>query len=222
MTYLQLINKVLVGLREDVAIGIADHHSKLIGQFVNEAKEEIEDMGPWYALRTTLTGSTAASTSTIDFTATTNERSYILDDMDTGRPLVWITTSGKESLLTEITSEQMEDLYNQDATQDTAQPNYFSWTISASGITMKLWPLPDAVYTVKARAVVPQAELSATTDVLTIAATPVWKLALHKAMDERGSEMAGSPQTSLMKAQKAIEDYYQRDWGRRPLTFSEQ
>ena len=218
MTFLQLINKVLVGLREDTVLGVTANEVKLIAQFVNEAKEEIEDMGPWYALRTTLSGSTAASTETVDFTASTNERSYILTDGATGQPLVWITNSGQETRLIEMPYESMEDLYNSDASPDPGKPAYYSVLPSADGLVLRFWPLPDGVYTIKVRAVVPQAELTATTDELTIAAAPVWKLALAKAMDERGSEFGGNGGAE-MKSRKAIADYILRDFGSDPMTF---
>lgn len=218
MTYLELINKVLVGLREDTALGISDHLSRLIGQFVNEAKEEIEDSGPWYALRTTVTGATVANTATVDFTASTNERSYVLYDMANAVPQVWCTTTGQPIRLQEITPQEMEHYYKSYTTVPTGTPYAFSVTTANDGITMKLWPTPDAAYTITAQFVVPQAELTATTDVLTISAAPVWKLALAKAMDERGSEFSGGPGVAFGKADKALSDYKLRDFLRDPMT----
>ena len=64
-----LMNKVLRGIRQfSLIIGSSttsttDDYLLMILQFVNEAKEEIEEAGwPWQALRKTVTVTIAAST----------------------------------------------------------------------------------------------------------------------------------------------------------------
>lgn len=55
MTYLQLVQSVLRRLREDDTItSVSDNsYSKLIGEFVNDAKRIVEDSWDWASLRTT-------------------------------------------------------------------------------------------------------------------------------------------------------------------------
>jgi hypothetical protein len=63
MTYLQLVNSVLRRLREDEVTTVGQtSYSKLIGEFVNDAKRTVEDSYDWTALRTTLTVSTTTDT----------------------------------------------------------------------------------------------------------------------------------------------------------------
>ena len=62
MTYLNLVNNVLRRLREEEVTSVAQTtYSKLVGDFVNDAKKAVEDAWDWSALRTTLTISTTAN-----------------------------------------------------------------------------------------------------------------------------------------------------------------
>jgi hypothetical protein len=57
MTYLNLVNNVLRRLREDEVSSVQDNtYSKMVGDFVNDAKKFVESAWDWSALRTTLTG----------------------------------------------------------------------------------------------------------------------------------------------------------------------
>ena len=79
MTYLQLVNSVLRRLREDEVTTVAQtSYSKLIGEFVNDAKRTVEDSYDWTALRTTLTVSTTADTFNYVLTGSQN-RMKLLD-----------------------------------------------------------------------------------------------------------------------------------------------
>ena len=55
-TYLALVNGVLRRLRESEVSSVnADTYSKMIGDFVNDAKKLVEDAWDWSSLRTTMT-----------------------------------------------------------------------------------------------------------------------------------------------------------------------
>ena len=61
MTYLNLVNNVLRRLREDEVTNVSEStYSKMVGDFVNDAKDLVETAWDWSALRTTLTITTAA------------------------------------------------------------------------------------------------------------------------------------------------------------------
>jgi len=63
MTYLQLINNVLIRLREtQVSTNNETSYSTLIGLFVNDAKRQIEDAFSWNVLGQTVTITTVAAT----------------------------------------------------------------------------------------------------------------------------------------------------------------
>ena len=60
MNYVQLVNSVLRRLRETEVSSVSDNaYSKLIGEFVNDAKRQVEDAYAWNALSETLTAVTA-------------------------------------------------------------------------------------------------------------------------------------------------------------------
>ena len=61
MTYLDLVNDVLIRLRENEVTSVQDNaYSKLIGKFVNDAKRQCEDAYNWNALSDTLSAVTGS------------------------------------------------------------------------------------------------------------------------------------------------------------------
>jgi hypothetical protein len=221
-----LTNKVLRGLRQfGLIIGSAtssttDDYLLMIIQFVNEAKEEIEEAGwPWQALRNTVTLTLAAATVEYDIEIAgqadvdTNDRTRLLyeNTSDFGSsegfyqsmsssPMVFDTTDTTEYRLTEYTQERIERLHFTDD-GETGKPAYFTLYTDGDSMKMKVWPTPDAVYTLKLRMYIPQAELTNTvlTTTLSIPQRPVWTKALLKANQERGDEL-GSPGSTLHTA----------------------
>lgn len=71
MTYVDLVNAVLRRLRETECNSVQDTgYTKLIGDFVNETKEEVENAFNWRQLYTYVDISTVAGTSTYTLTGT--------------------------------------------------------------------------------------------------------------------------------------------------------
>ena len=61
MTYLETVNKILKRLRERTVTSVEETaYSALIGIFVNDAKQVVEEAWKWSALRTTLTATTTS------------------------------------------------------------------------------------------------------------------------------------------------------------------
>ena len=102
-TVLQIINKILVRLRES-EVGTVDEtdYSATLLRLINDSKREVEDSFDWVALKNTITVNTAASTHTYDVENAgagtyTNQRSRLLDVYNTTtdvrltpRPFEWI------------------------------------------------------------------------------------------------------------------------------------
>ena len=83
MTYLELINDVLVRLRETtVSTTTETSYSTLIGKFVNDAKRQIEDAFSWNALGQTITVTTAASTPAYSLTGA-GQKFQVMDVINT-------------------------------------------------------------------------------------------------------------------------------------------
>lgn len=219
MTYLQLINKVLVRLRQTTVASLAEAGATLNGHFVNQAKEEIEDMGPWISLRAEGLITTVANTATASITtATTNERSYVYND-DLGPQIFETTTNGVRRRMTLVDREVLRAMKEQDTTQTAARPQYIAFDKSASGMTAHFYPTPDAVYTFKVVVVTPQAELTVASTALTIPSKPVWMLAAAYAAIERGEELSGEPNGLMAQARIAIDATVLHDFGSEEHTF---
>ena len=61
MTYLELVNDVLIRLRESAVTTVGETtYSSLIGKFVNDAKRQIEDSYNWNVLGQTITVTTTS------------------------------------------------------------------------------------------------------------------------------------------------------------------
>jgi hypothetical protein len=219
MTFADLINKVLRALREDtITTSLTEAYVELVGQYVNEAKTDIEDMGPWYALRTVVSDTLSVGVSTLAFTADTDDRSYLLTN-NAGQPEAYITTSNFWHRLEVISQAEMEYLWIVSPTQSNANPSYVSFSRAAGGMTATFFPAPDLAYTTKFTWVVPQDEFTVYSDVLSIPGDPVWREALVRAMEERGEEFAGPLDGARARAAKALSNAMVRDFGADSYTF---
>jgi hypothetical protein len=191
-------------------------------QFINEAKEEIEESGwPWQALRQTVTVTLASST--VEYTLTsagdadvdTNDRTRLLyETVNEGgstenfrigsgsKPQVFDVTDSNEVRLKEWTQEKMERVHFTDD-DITGDPTHFSLYTDGTSLKMKVYPIPDAARTLKMRLFIPQDELTSTdiTTSLLIPDRACWMRALFKANQERGEEL-GKPDSTLDLAQQ--------------------
>ena len=70
-TLLELVNDVYTNLREDEIVSITNDYDNLIVNFVNQAKEIVEDAWQWHILRQQITWTSVASQAAYDLTATT-------------------------------------------------------------------------------------------------------------------------------------------------------
>ena len=87
MTFLQIINKVLVRLRErQVSTWDQTSYSEMVGGFVNDAKSEIEDMWLWGDLRFENTKSVYSGNNSFDLTDL---------DFDSKVIQIWNTTTNR-------------------------------------------------------------------------------------------------------------------------------
>jgi hypothetical protein len=209
LTYIQLINRVLVRLREKVVTTPTENeYSALIGAWINDAKEHVEKTWDWKALRRELTFNTVSGQNDYNLGSggvatggTTTEISRLLKDKRQG-PQFWNTT--EKTRMEEADLEYLRDL-NVSAPSN-SQPCTFALLRASTGITVRFVPAPNAVYAMKAVFIIPQDDLSASTDVLTVPAAPVWKMALARAMAERGEGMGEDPVILSSEAKIALED----------------
>lgn len=217
MTFLQLVNQVLKRLREDEVNAIPDDgYPALVAGFVNDAKEEIEDKGPWYSLRSTVNRTMTVGEDNVDFTAETNDRSYLM--FTNNIPQIYISTAGEERHLQLVQPNEMANLWLFNPDTPNATPDYVSYTKDETGLMFRVFPAPDAALTLRARLVIPQDALEDDADELSIPSGPVWRLALLMAMEERGEEFAGPLARAEQRYNSALNDAMSADFLRDPLT----
>lgn len=202
-TKLQLVNKVLVNLRESVVGTTSGSYASLISEFVNQAKEKVEDAWPWRTLAVDITFTTIlgqrsydlsqAGTTPVITTSPTQryltERSTLVYDDETGEPSAFLTTVSPGPLV-EAQYEAMlrESSYEVLAVPNTA-PSEFAYTFVGTVPTVVFRNPPDGAYGVRFRFTVPQDELTNDATNLLVPYRPVVSYATALAMAERGEEL---------------------------------
>ncbi len=177
-TYLQLVNAVLVRLREDEVSSVTQSSlSKLVGKFVNEVKRQVEDAWAWDALNQTLTVTTSAGTST--YTVTGSGRRF--KDVD-------INDTTSQARVNNVPIQWITD-QQQLSTVQRGSPVYYAWNgTDGTDSKLELFPTPDGTYTLKVNLNVAQADLSGDSDTLTIQSEAVIAGAYARALIERGED----------------------------------
>jgi len=179
MTYLETINYVLRRLREDeVSTYNENSLSLLIGDFVNQAKEEVENAWNWTTLRSVVTVTTAASTS--QYTVTGGGDSYTILD-------VWDNT--EDNVLKPMNRNNLRRQQQTDGdTINKLQYYAMDGQDSSRDPYVQFWPVPDGVYSVDFTMKIPQGDIAAGATEITVPALPVKLRALALAISERGED----------------------------------
>jgi hypothetical protein len=179
MTYLELINDVLVRLRETtVSTTTETTYSTLIGKFVNDAKRQIEDAFSWNVLGQTITVTTTASTASYSLTGA-GQKFQVMDVIN--------TTSNVG--LTNISFVDMNRKLNFTPLVNSIPTEFaFDGVDSSYDTKVNLYPIPDGVYTIKFALTVPQATLSSGSTVVLVSDVLVAQNAYARALVERGED----------------------------------
>lgn len=207
MTYLEIVNKVLRRLRErEVASVSQTSYSKLIGDFVNDAKKEVEDAWQWSALRTTLTLTTVADTFNYELNGSQNNFNILDVVNDTSNRFMQYKSS----------SWFNNEFLNM--SPSTGSPQYYNFNgVSADGDTqVDIYPIPDGVYELRFNCVLRPTELVNNTDKIVIPNQPVFLLAVAKAIEERGEDGGTSSINAYAAGRAALADEIAYDAARHP------
>ena len=196
MTLLQMVNKLLIRLREDeVDSTNSSDYSVLMVAFINEGLSMVQDAFMWKSQDTVV--EIALTDGTRDYTAVGTTYPSMLRMVDGNAQVFLEESNGQEVPLKLVPEHVLERLYRQDTTK-TGKPTHFSLVpeATADAWTLRFHPIPDGTYTVNAKFWVPQEELAAdgTDDATSILPPnlPVYSYALMMAANERGEEM-GEP-----------------------------
>ena len=210
-TYLTIVNHVLRRMREDEITNIADTtYSKMVGDFVNDAKKEVQNAHDWSALRSVVTVSTSSGTSEYSITGSKEDPKIISAINDT-----------QNLFLTYQTPVWMDNAYfNTDASSGAPDTYTFNGIDSNGDVKIKLYPTPDATYSLRFNLVIRPADLSANTDEVTIPYLPIVHQTIALLTRERGETGGTSSAEYFAIANKYLSDAIAHDAYQHPEEFT--
>lgn len=207
MNYLELVNEILVRLRENEVTSVNDTpYSKLISKFVNDAKRTVEDAYNWNALSETITVTTSSDLFNYVMTGV-GQRFRVFD----------VINSEKNNFLRYETTTKMNELFLNQEVQ-TGSPDRYNFNgVDSNGDTqVDLYPIPDGVYNIFFNIIKPQAALVNNSDRLLVPSEPVVFLAYAKALAERGEDAGISTNEAYALYRDSLADHISIENGRYP------
>ena len=207
MTYLELVNDVLVRLRETTVSTVTQTaYSSLIGKFVNDAKRQVEDAFAWNVLGTTITLSTNSSTYSYALTGA-GQKFQVLDVLNVTsnlgmRNIDFVSMNRKQNFSTPVSGIPSE--YS------------FDGVNGSYDTKVMLYPRPDGVYSIPFSLVVPQATLSSDATVIAVPDVLVAQNAYSRALVERGEDGGLSSSEAHALYKTMLSDYIALEGTRYP------
>lgn len=179
-TYLELVNDVLVRLREpEVTTVQANTLSKLIGKLVNDSKRQVEDAYNWSALTNTINVTTVADTYQYTLTGSGNRfRPYAARNVSKLVDLTNAPVTSVEAFLAATTTPQK------------GAPTYycFKGIDSVGDAKIEVFPVPDSGYSLSFDLYIPTGTLVNDTDTIKVPSEPIVAGAYARALVERGED----------------------------------
>jgi len=180
-TYLDLVNDVLVRMREPQVSTVAENTvSALVGKYINDAKRQVSDAYDWDAFNTPITVSTIANTTGPYSLTGAGVRYKTMDVIN--------TTSFYE--MSPLSHANYDSFYYTTPTPTKGLPMYYSIKgVDTNGdIKVNFWPVPDAVYSIRFSLIVPEADFTTDTSTTLLAKEPIVLGAFARALVERGED----------------------------------
>jgi hypothetical protein len=220
MTYLNIMNNVLRRLREEEVTTVNEStYSRMVGDFINDAKTIVEQAADWSALRETITPGTGLYMAYEGFP----------EDVFLPTNPVSLTGSGDDvKVLSAINDTgncyleyRSKDWFNEKIylnTELTGSPQYYTFDgIDSNGDTkVRLYPEQDKNYTLRFDVIKRQAELTANDDNLLVPEKPVIHLAVALLARERGETGGTSTAEYFAIADKYLSDAIAIDAAKHP------
>lgn len=207
MTYLELVNAVLRRLREEEVATVSDtDYSALIGDFVNDAKRQVEDAWDWTALRTTTTITTIAGT-----------EKYSLTDYGVRSKILYVHNDTFNRVVLQESLQRINEL---NLTSNSAQGPVAYYALdgvdSNGDMQLRLYRTPDSAQTVQVYGVRRPTELSNDTDEASAPTAPIIQYAFSFALRERGETGGQSAVEQAAFAKQELNNAIALDAGLHP------
>ena len=208
--YLTIVNEVLRRLREDEVSAVANTtYSKMVGDFVNDAKRIIEDSHAWSTLRTTIVVPTVADTTEYSLT-NAGERVKIYSAInDTSNFFMRYESPNWFNNAYFISGE----------VTGTPDSYTFSGIDSNEDTTILVYPKPDAVYSMRFDLIAREAELVNDTDTTVLPKNAIIHNAVALLARERGETGGTTAQDYFLIADKHLSDAVAIDAYKNPEEF---
>ncbi len=207
MTYLELVNDVLIRLRETTVTTVTEtSYSTLIGKFVNDAKRQIEDAFAWNVLGTTITLSTTSGTYSYSLTGA-GQKFQVIDVINATsnigmKNIDYASMNRKQNFSTPVSGIPSEYAF------DGVDGSY--------NTKVTLYPRPDGVYSIPFSLTVPQATLSSDSTVVLVPDVLVVQNAYSRSLVERGEDGGLSSSEAYLLYKSMLSDYIALEGTRYP------
>jgi hypothetical protein len=207
MTYLELVNDVLVRLRETTVASVTEtSYSTLIGKFVNDAKRQVEDAYAWNVLGTTITLSTTSGTYQYALTGA-GQKFQVVDVINVTsnigmKNIDFASMNRKQNFSTPVSGIPYEYAF------DGVDGNYDT--------KVTIYPRPDGVYSIPFSLAVPQATLTSASTVIAVPDVLVAQNAYARALVERGEDGGLSSSEAYQLYKSMLSDYIALEGTRYP------
>jgi hypothetical protein len=210
MTYLELVNSVLIRLREPTVSTVGlNAYSTLIGKFVNDAKRQVEDAYDWNALGQEKTVSTVADTYIYSITGAGQKFRVSSDPLNTTSNVV----------MRNISVADMRQKQNFAPIVTNIPAQYCFEGVDGSGdAQVQFYGRPDGVYTIKFFLTIPQAVLSSDGTSVLVPDVLVEQNAYARALVERGEDGGLSSSEAYNLYRSMLADYISLEATRFPET----
>lgn len=209
-TYLNIVNEVLRRLREDEVSSVTQNtYSKMVGAFVNDAKQVVEDSHDWSTLRTTIVVPTVENTTEYSLT-NAGERVKIYSAInDTSNFFMTYESPNWFNNAYYISGEV------------TGTPNSYTFSgIDGNEDTkIQVYPKPDAVYSMRFDLIAREAELSNDTDTTVLPKNAIIHNAVALLARERGETGGTTAQDYFLIADRHLSDAVAIDAYKNPEEF---
>lgn len=209
MTYLDMVNDVLVRLRESEVQTISQNsYSKLIAKFINDGKRQVEDAFDWNALKYTYNINTTANVS-----------SYVLSNSGIRFRVSDVINDTKDARLKQASTKYMNELFL--TTPVYSVPEYYNFNgVNTNGDTIvDLFPIPDDVYNIKFSVFQPTAPLVNNTDTTLIPNEPILFYAYAKALAERGEDGGLASSEAYQLYRQSLSDHVALEFSKADIDY---
>lgn len=207
MTYINLVNNVLRRLREETTSNVNDTiFNTMVGDFVNDAKQLVEESHDWSGLRSTISLQTVVGTNQYSLAGTGDNVKVFSVINDTNNTFVTYQTKDWFN----------NALYLQE--EISGSPSYYTFDglDSSQDTQVLLSPKPSTVETLRFDVTKRQPELVNNTDVLLVPSKPVVHLAVALLARERGETGGTSTAEYFSIADRYLSDAIAIDAAKHP------